>query len=97
MDMLGDGFIVPPEHGAVWEMAPGRPATFKLLSAQTGDSMAVFEEVVPAGDGVPVHIHHTSDEAIYVRAGVFSFKIGAQVTPGGPGTWIFIRRGTAHA
>ncbi len=91
------GYIVAPEHGPVWDMEPGRPTRFRLLSEQTDDSVAVFEEVVPVGGGTPLHIHHTSDEVIYVLAGEFTFKIGEQVATGGSGTCVFIPRGTALA
>ena len=90
--------ISPPQQGPVWNMEPGRPTTFKLLGEQTKNSVAVFEEVVPAGSGTPLHIHHTSDEVIYVLAGgEFTFKIGENVTDGGAGTLVFIPRGTTHA
>jgi quercetin dioxygenase-like cupin family protein len=59
--------------------------------------VAVFEEVVPAGSGTPLHIHHTSDEVIYVLAGEFTFKLGEHLTDGGDGTLVYITRGTAHA
>ena len=97
MNMPQDGYIVPPDQGAVWEMEQGRPTTFKLLSEQTGESVAVFEEVVPVDGGTPLHIHHTSDEVIHVLAGEFMVKLGEQVTHVSPGSWIFIRRGTVHA
>jgi len=90
--------ISPPQQGPVWDMEPGsRPTTFKLLSEQTSNVVALFEEVVPAGSGAPLHIHHTSDEVIYVLAGEFTFKIGEDVTDGGADTLVFIPRGTAHA
>ncbi len=77
-------------------MEPGRPTTFKLLSEQTSESVAVFEEVVPAGSGTPLHRHLTSDEVIYILSGLFKFKVGEQVNTGGAGTWVFIPRGLAH-
>src|SRR5262249_5332128 len=43
------------------------------------------------------HIHHTSDEVIYILTGAFTFKLGEQVAEGGSGTWVFIPRGTVHA
>ena len=90
------GYVVTPEQGPVWEMEPGRPTTFRLLSEQTGDSVAVFEEVVPVGGGTPLHIHPTSDEVIYVLAGEFTFKIGERVAKGSAGACVFIPRGVAH-
>jgi hypothetical protein len=30
--------ISPPQQGPVWDMEPGRPTTFKLLSEQTENS-----------------------------------------------------------
>lgn len=90
-------YKVEPEQGPVWEMEPGRPTTFKLLSEQTQGSMAVFEEIIPVGGGTPLHIHHTSDEAIFVMSGEFTFKVGEEVFTGTTGTWVFIPKGIAHA
>jgi quercetin dioxygenase-like cupin family protein len=96
MTMLVQSYIATPEQGSVWEMEPGRPTTFRLLSEQTGGSVAVFDEVVPAGGGTPFHIHPTSDEVIYVLEGEFTFKIGEQIAKGSDGTYVFIPRGTPH-
>src|SRR5262245_41825395 len=90
-------YVVTEDQAPVWNMEPGRPTTFKLLSEQTGDSVALFEEVVPAGSGTPLHIHHTSDEVIHILAGEFTFKIDGQVTNAGRGACVFIPRGTVHA
>ena len=91
------GYIVSAEQGPVWDTEPGRPTIFKLLSEQTGDSVAVFEEMMPVDGGTPLHIHHTSDEVIHILAGEFAVNIGEHVTTGRTGTWIFIPRGIAHA
>ena len=84
-------------EGVRWEMEPGRPATFRILSSQTGGAAAVFEETVPAGAGTPLHIHHTSDELILVRSGRFRFRTGADDGDFGPYDWVFIPRGLVHA
>jgi quercetin dioxygenase-like cupin family protein len=97
MEKHARGFVVEPEQGAVWEMEHGRPTTFKLLSEQTGDSIAVFEEEVPVGSGTPVHIHPQSDEVIYILAGDFTVKLGEKLAKGRAGSCVFIPRGTAHA
>ena len=86
------GYIVAPEHGQVWDMEPGRPTTFKLLSEQTDDSVAVFEEVVPVGGGTPLHIHHTSDEVIYVLGGNLLSRSGSRLR-----TVVAVRASSSHA
>ena len=92
-----DGVTTLPGQEPVWHMAPGRAAALKLQSVQTGESVIVFEEVVPAGTDTPLHLHHNSDEVMYVLSGEFTFKIGEQVTSGGAGTCAFMPRGIAHA
>jgi quercetin dioxygenase-like cupin family protein len=99
MAMSKNGMVVLPgqQLELVWQMEPDRTATFKLLSEQTGDSIAIFEELIPAGFGTALHLHHTSDEAMCVLSGDFSFKIGDSVSRGSAGTWAFMPRETAHA
>lgn len=92
------GTVIPPDQGpAMQHMSPGRSVVLKLLSGQTDESLMMFEEATPAGTGTPVHLHHDSDEMTYVLKGEFAFKIGEEVTTGGPGTCAFIPRGVAHA
>jgi quercetin dioxygenase-like cupin family protein len=91
------GFVVLPGQGPGWNMEPGRLATFKMESGETGGSAAVFEEVTPSGTMTPYHLRHDSDEIIYVLDRQMSFKIGEEVTVGGPGTYGFMPRGIAHA
>jgi len=78
-------------------MAPGRTATLKLLNQQTGDSVMAFEEIAPAGTQTPLHLHHDSDEVMFVLSGEFSFKIGDEFSTGGPGTCAFVPRDIPHA
>ena len=66
-------------------MAPGRSAALKLLGRDTGDSIMLFEETAPAGTETTFHLHRDSDEVAYVLSGEITFKIGDEVTVGGPG------------
>jgi len=79
------------------ENGPGRSATLKLQTGKTAESMMMFEEVAPAGTATNFHLHRDSDEVAYVLSGEVTFKIGDQITVGGPGTCAFIPRGVAHA
>ena len=57
----------------------------------------LFEETVPAGTKSLFHLHRGSDEVAWVLAGEITFKIGDEVTVGGPGTCAFLPRNVAHA
>src|SRR5215470_2177967 len=56
-----------------------------------------FEETTPAGTETPLHLHHDSDEVMFVLSGQFSFKVGDQSGTGGPGSCVFMPRGVPHA
>jgi quercetin dioxygenase-like cupin family protein len=97
--MSATGFVVLPGQATVLQIsAPGRSAALMLQSEATAESVMMFEETVPAGTAAgPYHLHHDSDEVIYVVSGEITSKIGDRVTVGGPGTCAFIPRSVAHA
>jgi hypothetical protein len=75
------GIVVPPGQAPV---SPGRSFALKLRGGETGDSIMMFEETIPAGTKSTFHLHHDSDEVAYVLSGEVTFKIGDEVTVGGP-------------
>jgi quercetin dioxygenase-like cupin family protein len=77
--------------------APGRFFTMKLLGHQTGGSVMMFEETLPAGTASLHHLHRDSDEVAWVLAGEFTFKIGDEIASGRPGTCAFMPRNVPHA
>jgi mannose-6-phosphate isomerase-like protein (cupin superfamily) len=83
--MDAKGFVIPSGGGSVLSWAPGRSAALKLLGRDTGDSIMLFEETAPAGTETTFHLHRDSDEVAYVLSGEMTFKIGDEVTVGGPG------------
>jgi quercetin dioxygenase-like cupin family protein len=92
--MATRGIVVPPGQDPV---SPGRSFSLKLRGGETGDSIMMFEETVPAGTKSTLHLHHDSDEVAYVLDGEITFLIGDEVTVGGPGTCAFMPRGVRHA
>ena len=58
--------------------------------------IGVFEGIVPAGDGPPLHIHHNEDEVLHVVEGAYEFWLDGRIVCGGPGFSIFLPRGVAH-
>lgn len=95
--MDANGIVKLPGQGPVRNMAPGRAATLKLQNGETQESVMMFEEVAPVGTVTPFHIHHDSDEVAYVLSGEVTFKIGDEITVGGPGTCAFMPRDVPHA
>jgi quercetin dioxygenase-like cupin family protein len=92
------GFVVPAGGGKHFASpAPGRSFALKLLGRETGESIMMFEETLPPGTASLYHLHHDSDEVAWVLAGEFTFKIGEEVTAGGPGTCAFMPRDVPHA
>jgi quercetin dioxygenase-like cupin family protein len=92
------GLVVPAGGGKHLDMAaPGRFATLKLLGRETGESIMVFEETVPAGTRSLFHLHRDSDEVAWVLAGEITFQIGDEVSVGGPGACAFLPRNVPHA
>jgi len=95
--MSGKGFVVPSGGGSVLSMAPGRSAALKLVGGETAGSIMLFEETAPAGTETTFHLHRDSDEVAWVLSGEITFKIGDEITVGGPGTCAFMPRGVPHA
>ena len=92
------GFVIPPGGGKHLDMnAPGRFANLKLVGRETHESIMMLEETVPAGTASLFHLHRDSDEVAWVIEGEITFKIGDQVSVGGPGSCAFFPRNVPHA
>jgi mannose-6-phosphate isomerase-like protein (cupin superfamily) len=77
---------------------PGPPdIEVKASGDETGGSIGVLEATAPPGFGPPRHIHHEADELFYVLEGEVAFLLGDEVVRVGPGSCVFIPRGTVHA
>jgi len=92
------GIVLAAGQGPVIQhTSPGRSFTLKLQNGETAESVMMFEEVAPVGTVTDFHTHHASDEVAYVLCGEITFKIGDEVTVGGPGTCAFLPRDIPHA
>ncbi len=92
------GFVVPAGDGTHFDMGePGRFASVKLVGHETNESIMMFEETLPAGTKSLFHLHRDSDEVAWVLEGEITFKIGDDVSVGGPGTCAFFPRNVPHA
>lgn len=73
--------------------------TLKVLlkGAQTGGSLAIFEDQVEPGIGPGRHIHHHQDETFFFLEGSFDVEISQELYHMRPGDVAFIPKGTVHA
>ena len=77
------------------ERVPGRIKVL-LRNGDSGGSLAVMDNAVPAGTaGPPLH-HHDFDEAFYILEGELTFQLGEEIFTRGPGELAFARRGAHH-
>jgi uncharacterized cupin superfamily protein len=74
----------------------GTTYTINVGRFESGGIVGVFESIVPAGGGPPVHIHHNEDEVIHVIEGDYEFWMNGEVVLVRPGNSIFLPRGVAH-
>ena len=69
----------------------------KLGAARTEGALAVFEQLAPPGSATPMHRHDATDEHFYVLSGAVTFHGPAGARRCGPGAFVSIPRGAAHA
>ena len=90
-------FAVLPGEGDVVEGPVGGPLTFKARGSDTGGRMTAVENVIPPGQGPPLHVHASEDEAWWVIEGSLRFQLGSDVAEAPAGSFVFVPRGTPHA
>lgn len=74
----------------------GDTYTTLLSGAHTGNAFSLLEALVPAQTGPPPHIHHAEDETFVLLDGAIEFHVGDVVHTAGPGSVVFVPRGTSH-
>ncbi len=90
-------FRVGPGEGEAIEGPVGGPLTFKARARQTGGSLTAFENVIPPGEGPPLHRHRDEDEFWYVIEGELRFRLGDDDDHAPQGSFVFVPRGVEHA
>src|SRR5262245_39848311 len=71
--------------------------TFKLVGADTGGQFALMEGIIQPHSLIVPHIHPQYDELGIGLEGEAGIRVGDQEFHLGPGSYVFIPRGTLHA
>lgn len=64
--------------------------------AATGGAAFIFETMVPAGSGPPLHRHAHDDEFFYILAGRFKFVLDGRTFIAEPGAFVAAPRNSVH-
>ena len=90
-----EGTVLSPSEGKTFSI--GNSATIiKLSSEKTGHQYEIIESTAPPGFATPPHVHQRMDQSFYVLEGEIDFQLGYRRQTGGPGTFVFVPRGTPH-
>ncbi|MGB0097470.1 MAG: cupin domain-containing protein [Solirubrobacteraceae bacterium] len=92
----GEPEVVGPNEGATIEGPVGGPLTFKARGEQTNGTFTALENVIPPGQGPPLHLHANDDEAWYLFEGELRFKLDGELRAAPRGSFVFVPRGTPH-
>ncbi len=71
--------------------------SYKMVSPDTGGTLAVMEVEIPSGTLVKPHNHSREDEFSLVLSGTVGVRIGDQVLEAGQGAYLAKPRGIPHA
>ena len=92
--MPGVRHVPAGEGEALW--VAGDTYSFKAVGADTGGGFAFWEATIPPQAGPPPHIHRGEDEAYFLLEGGLEFLDGDRTFTAGPGSFVYIPRGTLH-
>lgn len=70
--------------------------TMRIRNMDTNGVIAVFEERVPAGYGVPYHTHLKEDEMFRILEGTYQIWVGGQTFTAHVGDTVMLPRGVPH-
>ncbi|MGI8557556.1 MAG: cupin domain-containing protein [Solirubrobacteraceae bacterium] len=88
--------VVGPNDGTRIEGPVGGPLVFKVRGDQTDGALTALENVIPPGQGPPLHTHAHEDESWYVIDGELRFRLGGDLQRAPAGSFVFVPRGTPH-
>lgn len=88
--------IVTPEDGEA--IRPfGLNMQIMLTTEQTGGAFSAIVAEHAPGEGPPPHFHRGQEEYVFVLEGRYEVTVGDVTRTVGPGTIMFIPRGTVHS
>jgi quercetin dioxygenase-like cupin family protein len=88
--------LVAPEDGKT-VMLFGVRFTYKVVTADSGGTLALLEVEIPPKTLVKPHTHTREDEFSLIQAGTVGVRVGDRVLQARQGAYLVKPRGTPHA
>ena len=64
--------------------------SYKVTAEDTGGAYSLAVEITPPRGGLPLHVHHREDEAMYILEGEYEIQCGEQVFRATADTFVFL-------
>jgi quercetin dioxygenase-like cupin family protein len=93
--MSVEGIIL--HHGEAGGVTLHETRVDYLLTAENSKQCSLFEFTIAPGFNTGAHYHTKIEELFYVLEGELDLRCGDKTVRGGPGTFVFVPPGAAHA
>ena len=88
--------VIMPEAAAERIRPFGIDMKVMLGAEHTGGTFSAIVGEIKPGEGPPPHLHRDREEYFYVIEGTYSLGVDGKELTIGPGTLVFVPRGTVH-
>jgi mannose-6-phosphate isomerase-like protein (cupin superfamily) len=68
----------------------GSTITYKVTAEDTGGAFSLALETTEPHAGIPLHVHHREDEAMYILQGEYEIECGDHLIRVGAGAFVFL-------
>jgi quercetin dioxygenase-like cupin family protein len=92
----GQAHVVTPDQGQAAELGVARMRILAASADLAERSFSLVEFAGGEGAWTVPHLHRGMEESFYVLDGEFTFTVGEEKIPAGPGAYILVPRGTPH-
>lgn len=89
-------YALDPGEGVESWWVRGNRFDFKAGSGEVGPGFAVVETLLHPVAAAPAHVHHDTDEAVYVLEGELVLEVGNQTFHTRAGSFAFLPKGIPH-
>jgi len=96
MLLTGHAHTVAPGEGRTVNLGVAQMRVLAAGEATTKRAFTLAEFSGGKGPWTVPHIHRAMEESFFVLDGEFTFAVGEEKIPAGPGTYVLVPRGTRH-